>query len=620
MCGIVCYLGKAEASNIIMESLQSLEYRGYDSAGIVVYNNGINIAKKQGKLAALAEHLAQNPLSGTMGIGHTRWATHGEANEVNAHPHLSSRGKIAVVHNGIIENFQALKNELTAAGYTFASDTDTEVIANLIEHYYTNDLVVAVQKVHNKLLGAYAIAVMAQDKPHEIVALRKESPLIVGIAEDGFFACSDIVAMIKHTNNVYYLDNNEMAHLYFAADQKFYNFFLLQNDALLPVNKTMVKSYVQPLDNHKNGYEHFMLKEIYEQENVLKEILSSYLNHNKGFLLHNNAISADFLKSIDKIYVVACGTAYFAGLCFAAFLAEMGLDVEVISEVGSEFNNKKHLLGKNTLLVAFSQSGETADTLASVRTLKPQGVKVLSFVNVFESSLARESDFVFYTQAGIEASVASTKAFTSQVLLSMLFALHLLKVRNIIDGDKYLNFIAEMEKAPTLLRNSFKYLDKICKIAKEISNFKNMFFIGKGIDYILCLEASLKMKEISYIHSEALPAGELKHGYIALIEDNFPVISVISNKNLAKKCVSSLKETKARGSMNIVFAHESIKNDLDFCDYVIPLSDSYIEDSSALLAVFSAIVPLQLLAYYVAKEKGNSIDMPRNLAKSVTVE
>jgi glucosamine--fructose-6-phosphate aminotransferase (isomerizing) len=606
MCGIVGYIGNRNAANILIEGLEKLEYRGYDSAGIAVLNeNGVEVKKHKGRLSVLKDSLGENMLEGTIGIGHTRWATHGEPSDVNAHPHLNSKNTIAVVHNGIIENYIPLKEELIEKGYEFKSDTDTEVISHLIDYYYNGNLIETVQKVVNMLEGSYALGILDKNNPDMIIAVRKDSPLIVGIGEGENFIASDIPAILNHTRKVYLLENNDMAVL--RAD----SVEIMKTDGT-KVNREIFNVNWNVESAEKGGYDHFMIKEIHEQPKAIKDTISSRINRMEQIEIKDITLDEEYIRNINKIYMVSCGTAYHAGLV-GKVLIEKYAKIPVIAEVASEFRYGNPFIDENTLMIVVSQSGETADTLAALRLAKERKAKVLAVTNVVGSSISRESDYPLYTWAGPEIAVASTKAYTSQLAALTLIALDIAVKRG--DIEDVSEIVKELKILPGKVEEILKRLDEIKKMAEEVSKNDDIFFIGRGLDYYVAMEGSLKLKEISYIHSEAMAAGELKHGTLALIDKGTPVIALATQDKLYDKMLSNIKEVKARGAYVIGVAKENNREIEKIVDSVIYIPEVMDELSPAL-----AVVPLQILAYYVALNRGCDIDKPRNLAKSVTVE
>lgn len=608
MCGIVGYLGPKNASEVIVDGLSKLEYRGYDSAGVAVCNDGeLEIRKFKGRLAVLAEDIEKNEMKGNLGIGHTRWATHGEPSDVNSHPHFNMDKTIAVVHNGIIENYMELKEELKEDGVEFRSETDTEVIAHLVDKYYEGNLLDAVYKTVARLRGAYALGVICKDNEDELVAVRKDSPLIAGVGEGENFIASDIPALLKYTRKVYFLENGEVVHIK-GNELKIYD--AERN----PVEKEIydVKWDIEAAS--KGGYDCFMLKEINEQPEGVKNTLERRLDENGNIVLDGIHLTKEDLDSINRIYIVACGTAYHAGLLGKNAL-EKYLKVPVITDIASEFRYSDNFVDEHSLVILVSQSGETADTLAVLRDSKAKGAKILAITNVVGSSISREADEVFYTWAGPEIAVASTKAYTTQITSLYMIALNFALEKGTITREEYLSTIEKMKELPEKIQKVLDNQDKIKETAERIVSKEHVFFLGRGVDYSLAMEGSLKLKEVSYIHSEAFAAGELKHGTIALIEEGTPVISIATQENLFEKMVSNMQEVKARGAFVASIAQEHNRSVEKVSDEVI-----YIPNCDDMLVPIVAVVPMQLLAYYVSTMKGLDVDKPRNLAKSVTVE
>ena len=608
MCGIVGYLGTKNASEVIVDGLSKLEYRGYDSAGVAVCNDGeLEIRKFKGRLAVLAEDIEKNEMKGHLGIGHTRWATHGEPSDVNSHPHFNMDKTIAVVHNGIIENYMELKEELKEDGVEFRSETDTEVIAHLVDKYYEGNLLDAVYKTVARLRGAYALGVICKDKEDELVAVRKDSPLIAGVGEGENFIASDIPALLKYTRKVYFLENGEVVYIK-GNELKIYD--AERN----PVEKEIydVKWDIEAAS--KGGYDCFMLKEINEQPEGVKNTLERRIDENGNIVLDGIHLTKEDLDNINRIYIVACGTAYHAGLLGKNAL-EKYLKVPVITDIASEFRYSDNFVDEHSLVILVSQSGETADTLAVLRDSKAKGAKILAITNVVGSSISREADEVFYTWAGPEIAVASTKAYITQITSLYMIALNFALEKGTITREEYLETIEKMKELPEKIQSVLDNQDKIKETAERIVSKEHVFFLGRGVDYSLAMEGSLKLKEVSYIHSEAFAAGELKHGTIALIEEGTPVISIATQENLFEKMVSNMQEVKARGAFVASIAQEHNKSVEKVSDEVI-----YIPNCDDMLVPIVAVVPMQLLAYYVSTMKGLDVDKPRNLAKSVTVE
>lgn len=609
MCGIVGYIGDGNAAEIIIDGLKKLEYRGYDSSGIAVYNNGkIDVRKYKGRIANLEAALAKEPCTSFIGIGHTRWATHGAPSDLNAHPHANMDKTIAVVHNGIIENYVELKEWLIKEhGVQFASETDTEVIAHLIGVYYNGDLVDAVYKAVEKMRGAYGIGVICSAEPDKLVAVRKDSPLVVGLGEGCNFIASDIPALLKHVRKIYLIENNETVVLtknnvkIFNAERK-------------EVKRDVFNVTWDADAAEKDGYDHFMLKEIHEQPKAIYETLNRRLDENGIIKLDGISLTKEDLDGFNKVYIVACGTAYHAGLV-GKFIIEKLAQIPVEVDVASEFRYRDPFVDNKTLFIAISQSGETLDTLAALREAKSKGARILSICNVVGSSVARESDDVFYTWAGPEIAVASTKAYTTQLICMYLIALYMGHTKGTIDMDYYSSFIAELKMIPDKLKKVLENEEAIREMAKHLYKREQVFFIGRGPDSAVAYEGSLKLKEISYINSFAIAAGELKHGTIALIEQDTLVIALATQDKLFEKILSNIQEVKARGAYVIGLAKENNKDIEKQANQVIYIPEC-IDEITPLLSV----VPLQILAYDIAKLRGCDIDKPKNLAKSVTVE
>lgn len=607
MCGIVGYIGDKQAQEVLINGLSRLEYRGYDSAGIATLENEmIRVEKKKGRLKNLEDVLDKTPLSGQVGIGHTRWATHGVPSDANAHPHCSVNKEISVVHNGIIENYMTLKDELQAVGHVFISDTDTEVIAHLLNELYTGDLVETIQIALQRMSGSYALAVLCANEPDKIVAVRKDSPLIVGLGDGENFIASDIPAILNYTREVYLLDNGEMAVL--TADH-----IQVMDSAGNTVDKEVFVVDWDPGDAEKGGYDHFMMKEMVEQPKAMMEALMSRCCEN-GASFAGLKLNAEMMKKINRIQIVACGTAYHAGMV-GKYYFEKFARISVETEAASEYRYKNPIVDENTLLIVISQSGETADTLAAIRLAKERGAWVLAVTNVVGSSIAREADDVIYTNAGPEIAVASTKAYVTQVGCMMLLASFLGNLNGKMNKEDAARICHGLMMTPGLIDKALETQDVIKAFADKNYQISDLFYMGRGVDLYTSMEGSLKLKEISYIHSEAYAAGELKHGPIALIEEGTIVVAVCTQENVFEKMLSNIKEVKARGAhvLAIVQAgHEDIASEVDEV-WVIPEMD---DDITAI----PTIVYLQLLAYYLAVARGCDVDKPKNLAKSVTVE
>ena len=612
MCGIVGYNGTLPAAPILLNGLQKLEYRGYDSAGIAVRNEEtgkVEIVKAKGRLKKLIEMTdAGSTVPGTCGIGHTRWATHGEPSVKNAHPHCSEDKSVVVVHNGIIENYQELKEKLVKSGYHFYSQTDTEVATKLIDYYYkkSGTPLEAISRAMLRIRGSYAFGIMFHDLPGKLFAARKDSPLIIGKNETGCLIASDVPAILDCTRNVYYIGNHEIAEIT-STDIHFYNLDLEE------IQKEMVEIKWDAEAAEKGGYEHFMLKEIHEQPKAVQDTISAYVK-DENISLDDTGLSDEVLAELERIYIIACGSAYHVGIA-AKYVIENLARVPVEVDLASEFRYRNPIFAAHSLVIVISQSGETADSLAALRLAKEHGIPVLGIVNVVGSSIARESDYIMYTYAGPEISVATTKAYSTQLIASYLLASQMAKVKGRITEERCKELLKEMNTLPGKIQKILDDKERLQWFASKYANAKDIFFIGRGIDYAISLEGSLKMKEISYIHSEAYAAGELKHGTISLIEDGILVVGVMTQKDLFEKTLSNMVEVKSRGAylMGLTcYGNYSIEDTADFSVYV-PKTEKYFTTSLA-------IIPLQLLGYYVSVAKGLDVDKPRNLAKSVTVE
>lgn len=608
MCGIVGYIGTHNAVPYLIEGLSKLEYRGYDSAGIAVnVGNQLQIFKAKGRLKNL-ESIIDMDLPSVVGIGHTRWATHGAPSDVNAHPHFNQNQTIAVIHNGIIENYMEIKEWLIKdKNVMFKSETDSEVIAHLIDYYYEGDLLDALYKAVDRMQGAYAIGVISKDEPNRLVAVRKDSPLIVGLGEQENYIASDIPALLKYTRNMMLIENDEFVDL--TKDS-----VTIYNNLKQPVMREIFEVTWDVDSAEKEGFEHFTLKEIFEQPKGVRETLMRRLNANDEIVLEGVSLTADILKQINKVYIVACGTAYHAGLVGRRAI-EMFAKIPVECDVASEFRYRDPFVDDKTLFIAVSQSGETLDTLQSLREAKRKGARVLSIVNVVGSSVARESDDLLYTWAGPEIGVASTKAYTTQLTAFYLLALYMGRLNGKLTSDKYAEVIKEMKKMPDKISELLEHSGEIQKLAAAQFNNEKVFFMGRGVDCDIAYEGSLKLKEISYINSFAIAAGELKHGTIALIEDNTFVVAMATQDKLYEKMLSNIKEVKARGAYVFAIAKEGNDQLYKTADEVFFIPKTLDE-----LAPILAVIPTQLLAYYVSALRGNDVDKPRNLAKSVTVE
>lgn len=612
MCGIVGFVGNEQAAPILLDGLSKLEYRGYDSAGIAVRDNdsNIKIVKAKGRLKGLIEKTdAGHAVFGTCGIGHTRWATHGEPSETNAHPHTSDDGNVVGVHNGIIENYQELKAKLIKKGYSFYSSTDTEVAVKLVDYYYKkyeHTPVDAINHAMVRIRGSYALAMMFEEYPNEIYVARKDSPMIIGVADGNCYIASDVPAILKYTRNVYYIGNMELGRLA-DGNATFYN---LDGDE---IQKDLVEIKWDAEAAEKGGYEHFMMKEIHEQPRAIQDTMNSKMKDGR-IDLSDVGLREDDIKNISQVIIVACGSAYHTGVVTQYVMEDLAR-IPVRVELASEFRYRKPILNKNDLVIVVSQSGETADTLAGLRLAKDQGVKTLGIVNVVGSSIAREADNVFYTMAGPEIAVATTKAYSAQLIAGYMLSIEFARVRGQITDEQYTDYIAELEAIPDKINKILEDKERIQWFAAKQANAQDIFFVGRGIDYAICLEGSLKLKEISYIHSEAYAAGELKHGTISLIEDGILVIGSLTQPELYEKTISNMVECKSRGASLMALTtvgNYSIEDTAEFTVYV-PKTDEH-------FAASLAVVPLQLLGYYVSVARGLDVDKPRNLAKSVTVE
>ncbi len=602
MCGIVGYIGKKQAAPILLEGLKKLEYRGYDSAGIAVRSGDgeVRVVKTKGRLSVLEERTKGGTLlSGTCGIGHTRWATHGEPNEENAHPHKCTDGSVTVVHNGILENYRELREKLLASGYVFRSETDTEVIVNLIDYYrkkYGQGPVDAIARFMTRARGSYAVAVLFNEFPDEIFVARKDSPMIIGAGKGEMFVASDVPAILSHTRTVYYIDNLELARIR-ADGIRFYN---------IDRRETVKQPVTVDLDERaaeKDGYEHFMMKEICEQPRAVRDTLHAYVHGGKV------EFPCPLPKDVTQLVITACGSAYHVGATLQ-YVIESLARLPVRVELASEFRYRDPILPKGTLVVAISQSGETADTLAAVREAKARGIRTLAIVNVLSSSIAREADDVLYTYAGPEIAVATTKAYSAQLMLGYLLAVELGRLRGTVSPEDVSRYLAALEEIPERISELLNESEEIQRFAAEHVNVHDVFMIGRGVDYTVCMEGSLKLKEISYVHTEAYAAGELKHGTISLIEDGTLVVGVITQGSVAEKTASNLEEVRSRGALVVTLGFDRMQEGAFF---PIPRT---LEPFAASLAV----VPLQLFAYYLSVQRGLDVDKPRNLAKSVTVE
>lgn len=612
MCGIVGFTGHRQAAPVLLDGLSKLEYRGYDSAGLAVQQPGgtAMIVKAKGRLKVLADKTEQgDTMPGTCGVGHTRWATHGEPSELNAHPHESDDGLVVGVHNGIIENYQELKEKLLRKGYTFYSGTDTEVAIKLVDYYYKKYAHTPVDAINHAMVrmrGSYALALMFKDYPEEIYAARKDSPMVIGIADGESYLASDVPAILKYTRNVYYIGNLELARLQKGK----VTFFNLDGDE---IQKDLVEITWNAEAAEKAGFEHFMIKEIHEQPKAVRDTLNSIL-HDGVIDLQTMGLTEEEMRDTQQIYMIGCGSAYHVGVA-AQYAVEDLAQIPVRVELASEFRYRRLLVGEKTLVVIISQSGETADSLAALRAAKEHGAKTLAIVNVVGSSIAREADHVLYTLAGPEIAVATTKAYSTQLAATYVLALAFAQARGTVTEEEFGKLTAELATIPEKIEKLLEHKERIQWFASKRANMEHAFFIGRGLDYAAGLEGSLKMKEISYIHSEAYPAGELKHGTISLIEEDTLVVGLLTQQALYEKTLSNLLECKSRGAYLMALTMEgnySIEDSADFVIY-IPKTDSHFAPSLA-------VIPLQLLGYYLSVSKGLDVDKPRNLAKSVTVE
>ncbi|MFD0589225.1 glutamine--fructose-6-phosphate transaminase (isomerizing) [Paenibacillus sp. GCM10027627] len=610
MCGIVGYIGKRDSQDILLEGLKKLEYRGYDSAGIAVFtSNGLEIKKSKGRLAVLEDKLKSSPLAGSVGIGHTRWATHGKPSDINSHPHTDNSAKFSVVHNGIVENYLELKEELAAKGHIFVSETDTEVISHLVADEYDGNLVEAVQRAVKRMRGAFALGVLTEYEPDRLVAVRFASPLVIGVGDGENFIGSDIPAILEHTRDVYILDDGEMAVLTQSGVE------------LMTIGGETISKEIFHVDwdivtAEKAGFDHFMLKEIYEQPKAYRDtMLGRISDDGKSVRLKELSMSDEYIKSVRKVHIVACGTAYHAGLVGKSVIESLAR-IPVETDVASEYRYRSPIITPDTLVIVVSQSGETADTLAALREARRNGARVLAITNVVGSSVAREADDVLVTWAGPEIAVASTKAYTSQLIAFYLFGLHLAGVLGTQGQAEVEGLIEGLLALPVQVESILEQAAVLKQVAESMAHHTSLFFIGRGVDYAVAQEGSLKLKEISYIHSEAYAAGELKHGTLALIEDGVPVIALVTQEALYEKTLSNIKEVKARGAHVLAVVNSGSEEEV-----AKSVDETFgIPKTLPLLAPALSVVPLQLLSYYASLALGHDVDKPRNLAKSVTVE
>lgn len=606
MCGIVGYVGDRDCADVLVDALSKLEYRGYDSAGIAVFEKGvIKVEKCKGRLANLVDKMAvDGKPQGHCGIGHTRWATHGEPSDINSHPHGNKR--VSIVHNGIIENYKQIKDFLIEEGYSFVSETDTETVAKLLDYYYVDDPVDTIIKVLSEIKGSYALGIMFRDYPDTVFAVRKESPLIVGVGENENFLASDVPAIIKYTRDYYLLETNEIA----VVKKDSVQIYDMHKE---PVHKEINTADWDVDAAEKGGYEHFMLKEIHEQPAAVRDTVSPRIINGMPDL-SQDGVDMQKLKDYRQIFIVACGTAMHAGMV-GKYVIEKLARKPVIVDIASEFRYRDPIITKDDLMIVISQSGETADTMAVLRLAKEVGAATLAVVNVVGSSIAREADMVIYSHAGPEISVASTKAYMVQISVMYLLAFELAYANGTIDKERCMELTAQLGQMPDIIRETLELKDTCSFVASKLVNAESLLYIGRGLDYALSMEGSLKLKEISYIHSESYAAGELKHGTISLITEGMPVIAVATQKKLIEKTVSNIREVKARGAMVILICDNSIEVGEGVADYIIRLPQT-----DEQLMPMAAAAPLQLIAYYTSVLKGNDVDKPRNLAKSVTVE
>lgn len=608
MCGIVGYFGKRDVASLLINGLSKLEYRGYDSAGVAILEDDkINITKCKGRLKNLEDKLELEPVHGSIGIGHTRWATHGQPSYINSHPHANADGTITIVHNGIIENYIRLREKLTQKGYKFVSETDTEVIPHLIDYYYNGDLLDAVRKAVSKMEGSYALGVISSKEPDKLVAVRKDSPLIVGLGKDEAFIASDIPAVLSETRDVYLLNDNEFV----VIDKEGVH---LSDSEGENIEKEIYHVTWDANAAEKDGYEHFMMKEIHEQPKAIKDTMASRILLDAPITLDNITITKEQIEGLNKVYIVACGTAYHAGIV-GKYAIEKLARIPVEIDIASEFKYRDPLIDENSLMIVISQSGETADTLAALKLAKSKGARVIAVTNVVGSTVSREAEDVLYTWAGPEIAVASTKAYVTQLIAMYIIALYFAQNKGTLSKDELQEIKKAMLELPEKSEEILEKKEAIQKFASETYMQRDMFFLGRGMDYAVAMEGSLKLKEISYIHSEAYAGGELKHGPIALMEEGTVVVALATQSNLIDKMVSNIKEVTARGAKVAAFVpegHTEVEENVDSVTYIPKVMD--------VLSPVITVIPLQLFSYYVAVQKGCDVDKPRNLAKSVTVE
>ncbi|MEN8235272.1 MAG: glutamine--fructose-6-phosphate transaminase (isomerizing) [Actinomycetota bacterium] len=607
MCGIMGYVGPRDAAPIILDGLRRLEYRGYDSAGVAISNGDIRVTKAEGKIKNLEALLETDPPAGRIGIGHTRWATHGAPTDANAHPHADPSGEFVVVHNGIIENFQDIKDELAGHGAAFASDTDSELLAHLVAREYDGDLVEAVRKTVALTEGAYAMVVMSKREPEKIVAVRKISPLVIGLGDGETFLASDIPAVLHHTRDFLIIEDDEMVVVTAEGAS-------VQTIVGDPVDREVIHIDWDAGQAEKGGYEHFMLKEIYEQPDVITETLGGRIKEDGSVWLEDVGFDDAYVESLDRVWITACGTAYHAGLIGQEIFRRV-LRLPANVEYAHELRYADPIIGPRELMIAISQSGETADTLAAARIAPDHGSRMLAITNVVGSTLSRYADDILYTRAGPEISVASTKAYMAMLIAQYLLALRLGAARGTVDEDQAQAVAHGLHQMPAAIEEVLRREHEVAEVAEHLVDAEDMYFIGRGLDYAIAMEGSLKLKEISYLHSEAMPAGELKHGTLALITEDVPVVVIVTQRSVYDKTISAIQEVKARGGKVIAVAYDTDTEIGKHADMVLR-----IPEMDDLLAPVAAVVPLQLLAYHVARLRGHDIDQPRNLAKSVTVE
>ncbi|WP_134702673.1 glutamine--fructose-6-phosphate transaminase (isomerizing) [Ammoniphilus sp. YIM 78166] len=609
MCGIVGYIGNREVQPILVDGLSKLEYRGYDSAGIAVLERErLDVRKAEGRLANLSEKLDKRPLKGTIGIGHTRWATHGGPSDANSHPHTDMSGKFSVVHNGIIENYMELKEELMGKGVVFRSETDTEVIAHLMADLYDGDLVRTVRALIGRIQGAFSIGVITEHEPDKLVAVRQASPLVIGAGQGENFIASDMAAVIEHTRDVYILEDGDLAVI--TAEE----ITIMKAETGAPAQRKKLRVHWDVEQVKKGQFEHFMLKEIHEQPLTLRNTMLGRLGRDDQVTFEGLELTDKYVQGIEKIFIVACGTAYHAGLVGKAAIEKL-TRIPVETDIASEFRYRDPIVTDKTLVIVVSQSGETADTLAALQESQRRGAKVLAITNVATSSIARDADYVIPTVAGPEIAVASTKAYTAQLIAFYLLAIYFCQAKGTLDDQERRDLVRGLKELPLQVEKVLENADEVRCFAESIKDQKSLFFIGRGLDYAVALEGSLKLKEISYIHSEAYAAGELKHGSLALVEEGTPVIALVTHQELYEKTVSNIKEVKARGAHVMGVTGEGNMDLFNAVDEIC-----FIPQASQLFAPILAVVPLQLISYYTSLALGNDIDKPRNLAKSVTVE